>query len=75
MPAAASTGWIGQVSDDRIPIDQFKQQVWDRLRDAVKNDELTADELKALLAILEPIAERKKQGGLQGSVIEPHCCR
>jgi len=41
----------------------FAQRVWDDLRAALDNDLLTNDEMRAIIKILRPVADRAKHGG------------
>lgn len=50
--------------------DEWGQQVLDDLKAALANDLLTDDELRAVLRILRPVAERARHGGPTAAQIE-----
>lgn len=54
--------------------EEFGQQVLDELRAALDNDRLTNDELRAVIKILRPAAERARQrrrdGGPSAAQVE-----
>lgn len=54
----------------RISREEFAQQVWDDMRAALDNDRLTNDQLRALIKILRPVAERAKHGGPSAAEVE-----
>jgi hypothetical protein len=51
------------VAKDRINRQEFTQRIWDQLQTAIDEQLFTVDELRAMIAILEPAAERVRQRG------------
>lgn len=51
---------------ERMNRDEFAQQVLDELRAALDDDRLTNDEMRMLIKILRPVAERSRQRARHG---------
>jgi hypothetical protein len=50
--------------------EEFAQRVWDELRAALDEDRLTNDEMRTIIKILQPVAERAKHGGPKAAEVE-----
>lgn len=55
---------------ERMSRDEFAQMAFDALRVALDNDLLTNDEMREIIKILQPVAERAKHGGPSAAQIE-----
>jgi hypothetical protein len=55
---------------DRISREEFARRVHDQLRYALDNDLLTNDQMRELIKILGPVAERAKHGGPRAAEVE-----